>query len=163
VWWQSARNRGIAGIGLEDVHLDVATNAPVLGLALPVIDPDTKEVLGVIRGLIRLTDLQRRISQKAVSVNGDIRVSRVMGGWFADTVSNHAAALILTPMQATSSRGTMRRRSRHCRPGLAWSQLRLSPLRAGVSATLRYSRTSGSEFYDSGPYRISGAWIGEWR
>jgi len=95
-WWQSARNGGIAGLGLAPVQLDPESNSPALGMALPIVDPDTKEVLGVVRGLVRLNDLQRRISQKAVSVDADIRVFMRDGRLVADTVSNHAPALILS-------------------------------------------------------------------
>ena len=148
VWWQSARNRGIAGIGLEDVHLDADTNAPVLGLALPVIDPDTKEVLGVIRGLIRLTDLQRRISQKAVSVNSDIRVFTRDGRLIADTVSNHAAALILTDAGNVVKRDYAPAvKALQAGPGMESAGF-VTVESGGERDLAGYSRTSGSEFYD---------------
>jgi hypothetical protein len=95
-WWQTARSQGIAGIGLTDVQLNPVTNLPVVGITLPIIDPNSKQVLGVVRGLVKLTELQHRMSQKAVSAEADIRVFISDGRLIADTASAHDAALILT-------------------------------------------------------------------
>ncbi|NUM49269.1 MAG: cache domain-containing protein, partial [Anaerolineales bacterium] len=94
-WWQAARQQSVAGIGVTDLCLDEGTAAPVIGLALPIVDPDTKEVLGVIRALIRLTELQHRLSQKATSVGASLRVFAPNGQVLADTASNHSPDIIL--------------------------------------------------------------------
>jgi hypothetical protein len=94
-WWQDARTQGVAGVGITDVHLD-ASDVPVIGIALPIVDPDSKEVLGVIRAFVRLTDLQHRLSQKAISIDADIRVFTPDGQLIADTASDHGQALIMS-------------------------------------------------------------------
>jgi class 3 adenylate cyclase len=154
-WWQAARMQGLAGIGLTDVHLDDATHLPVVGLALPVVDPDSKEVLGVIRALVRLTALQRRLSQKAASTGADIRVFTADGRLIADTASSHSEALIL------SNEGNMV--SQNYEPALR--ALEAEPGDAGAGSMLvegangrdivGYAHTSGSDFYDA-PAQLSG-------
>ena len=154
-WWQAARSRGVAGIGLTEVHLDAATNAPVIGLALPVVDPDSKEVLGVVRALVRLTDLQRRVSQKASSLDADIRLFTSDGSLVADTASNHAQAMILS--QAGNVVG------QNDAPALQALEAKPGPEGAGFVVVespngrdiAGYAHTSSSDFYDT-PAQLSG-------
>jgi class 3 adenylate cyclase len=98
-WWRVALARGALGIGVEEVHLDLDSHAPVIGIALPLVDPESKELRGVIRGLFRLTDLHRRLSQKATSLNADIRVLTRSGQLIADTSTNHNPKIILSADQ----------------------------------------------------------------
>jgi class 3 adenylate cyclase len=154
-WWEDARMQSVAGIGVADVQLDATANVPVLGLALPVIDPDSKEVLGVIRGLIRLTDLQRRLSQKAVSSGADIRVFTSDGQLIVDTGSGHDMELILTDA------GNLR--AQNYEPAL--KALEAAPGASGAGSLLvdgangldivGFAYTNGSDFYDA-PAQLSG-------
>jgi class 3 adenylate cyclase len=98
-WWRMALARGALGIGVEEAHLDLDSHAPVVGIALPLVDPESKELRGVIRGLFRLTDLHRRLSQKATSLNADIRVLTRSGQLIADTSTNHNPKIILSADQ----------------------------------------------------------------
>jgi class 3 adenylate cyclase len=154
-WWQDASAQGVAGIGLTEVHLDAATNTPVVGLALPIIDPNSKEVLGVIRGLVRLTELQRRLSQKAISSGADIRAFAADGRLIVDTGTGHSSELILT------ERGNML--AQNYKPALRALAAEPGPSGAGsliVSGDdgndiVGYATTSGSDFYDA-PAQLSG-------
>jgi class 3 adenylate cyclase len=148
-WWRAAHDRGVAGIGVDDLGLDPASNAPVIGLALPIIDPDTKETLGVIRGLLRLADLQRRLSQKAVSVGGDLRVFARDGRLIADTVSDHAAALILTDAGNVVKRDYLPAlKALQAVPGMDSAGF-LTVESGGARDIAGYSRTSGRDYYDA--------------
>jgi hypothetical protein len=125
----------------------------VIGLALPIVDPDSKEVLGVIRALVRLTELQRRLSQKAVSTEADIRVLAADGRLIADTASNHDSALILTAagnlLTQNDAPALKALETRPCRgePDRCWWSRQLRDI-AG------YAHTSGSAFYDA-PAQLS--------
>lgn len=145
-WWQAAHRLGEAGIGLTDVHLDESAAAPVIGLALPVIDPDTKQVLGVIRALLRLTELQRRLSQKAASINASLRVFTAEELLIADTASNHNAALILTS-NLVGQDFAPASKAREARPGAEGAGFMLVE-QADGRAVVGYARTADHTFYD---------------
>jgi class 3 adenylate cyclase len=154
-WWQAARAHGIAGIGVTDVHLDADTKAPVIGLALPIVDPDSKEVLGIIRALVRLTELQRRLSQKAVSTDADIRVVAADGRLIADTASNHNPALILTAAGNLREQNDVPAlKALEARPGVEGGGS-LVVERADGRDIAGYAHTSDSAFYDA-PAQLSG-------
>jgi len=150
-WWQNARTQGQAGIGITDVYFDEATGAPVVGLALPIIDPDTKEVLGVIRGLVKLTELQRRISQKAVSNGADIQVFTSAGQLIADTASQHSLDVVLNDAGNVLAQGYVP----------AQEALKAETSGSMVVDTesgreiVGYALTGGSDFYDA-PAQLSG-------
>jgi len=150
-WWQNARTQGQAGIGVTDVYLDEATGVPVVGLALPIIDPNTKEVLGVIRGLVKLTELQRRISQKAVSIGADIQAFTSEGQLIADTASQHSLDVVLNDTGNVLMQGYVPAQE---------------ALKAETSGSMvvdaesgreivGYALTGGSDFYDA-PAQLSG-------
>jgi hypothetical protein len=61
-------------------HIDPKTSEPVVGIALPILDADTKQFLGVIRAIVRLTDLQQTISRNPSLVPG-YWSSLAMGCW----------------------------------------------------------------------------------
>ena len=154
-WWQDARTHGVAGIGITDVHLDAASNVPVVGIALPIVDPDSKEVLGVVRALVRLMDLQHRLSQTAASLGADMRLFTSDGRLIADTASDHSQALIL------SDEGNVV--EQNYAPAL--KALEAKPGSEGAGFVLvdddnrrdivGYAHTSGSSFYDA-PAQLSG-------
>lgn len=154
-WWQAARTQGVAGIGLTDVHLDSATNMPVIGLALPVIDPNSKEVLGVICGLVRLTDLQRRLSQKAISSAANIKVFTSDGRLIADTGSEHSPELILSEAgNVLTQNYEPALKVLETEPGADGADFMLVD-NANERDIVGYAFTSGSDFYDA-PAQLSG-------
>jgi class 3 adenylate cyclase len=152
-WWQAARTQGLAGIGITDVQLDPATSVPAIGIALPVIDPDTKEVLGVIRALVRLSDLQRSLSQKATSLGADIRVFTSDGQLLADTASDHSQAL-------SDASNVMRQNyppaleALKAKPGTEGAGFALVE-DEGEREIVGYAHTSSDDFYDA-PAQLSG-------
>jgi class 3 adenylate cyclase len=150
-WWQNARTQGQAGIGVTEVYLDEATGVPVVGLALPIIDPNTKEVLGVIRGLVKLTELQRRISQKAVSNGADIQMFTAEGQLVADTASQHSLDVVLNDAGNVLARGY--------EPAQEALKAEASGSMVVDTASGRdivgYALTGGSDFYDA-PAQLSG-------
>jgi HAMP domain-containing protein len=153
-WWQRARAQGMAGIGVTDLRLDAATNTPVIGLALPIVDPDSKQVLGVMRALVRLTELQRRLSQTAASLNANIRVLAADGRLIADTASDHSPALILTAAgNLAEQNDAPTRQALEAGPGTEGAGA-LVVERPGGREIVGYAHTSGSAFYDS-PAQLS--------
>lgn len=154
-WWQAASTQGVAGIGLTEVHIDPVTGLPVVGLALPVVDPDTKEVLGVIRGLVRLTELQRRLSQKAVSTGANIQVFTADGLLIVDTATNHSPESILNESKNVLAQNyPPALRSMEAPKGVEGAGAML------VGSTrerdiVGYAHTSGNDFYDV-PAQLSG-------
>jgi class 3 adenylate cyclase len=155
-WWEAARMQGVAGIGITDVHLDPTTTVPVIGLALPIIDPDSKEVLGVIRGLVRLTDLQRRLSQKAgMSSGAGIRVFTSDGRLVADTGSGHKAELMLSEAgNVLAQNYAPALKALEAEPGAKGAGFLLVSSANGRDI-VGYASTSGSDFYDA-PAQLSG-------
>ncbi len=154
-WWQDARTRGVAGVGITDVHLDVS-NVPVIGIALPVVDPDSKEVLGVIRAFVRLTDLQHRLSQKAISIDADIRVFTPDGRLIANTASDHGQALIMSDeSNVVDQNYTPALNALEAKPGSEGAGFVLVEDDANNRNIVGYAQTSGSDFYDA-PAQLSG-------
>ncbi len=152
-WWPAARSQGIAGIGLSQAYLDAGTNVPVVGLALPVVDPNSKEILGVIRALVRLTELQHRLSQKAAGAGVDIRVFTPDGRLIADTASNHSPELILSQtgnVVAQNDAPALKALA----VGAEGSGFILVDKAAGRDI-VGYAHTGGSDFYDA-PAQLSG-------
>ncbi len=154
-WWQTARMHGIAGIGFTDVSFDAGVEALVIGIALPVVDPDTKEVLGVIRALIQLTELQRRLSQKAASVDANIRVFTMDGQLIADTASSHSPSIILSDtVNVIEQNYALAIKVQEIRPGVEGAGFMLVDHVNGRDV-VGYARTSGNNFYDA-PAQLSG-------
>ncbi len=154
-WWQEARMQGQAGIGITPVHWDEATGLPVVGLALPIIDPNTKEVLGVIRGLVKLTELQRRLSQKAVSNGADIRVFTAEGELIADTVSQHSPDQILAESgNMLSQNYAPAQKALAATSGVEGAGSMVVETESGRDI-VGYAQTGGSDFYDA-PAQLSG-------
>ena len=154
-WWQAARTQGVAGIGVTEVLFDAGVEAPVIGLALPVVDPDTKEVLGVIRALIRLTELQRRLSQKAASVGANLRVSTADGQLIADTASNHSPLIIFNPAENVLAQNyAPALKANEARPGVEGAGFMVVNHADGRDV-VGYACTSDSNFYDV-PAQLSG-------
>lgn len=147
-WWQAASRPDRAGIGLTEVVLDPETHQAVIGLALPVVDPDTKQVLGVLRALVSLDDLQRRVSQKAVSYDADVRVFTGSGLLIADTASNHSPQVILNPDESLMARAYQpATQAMSARPGLEGASFMLVEGKAGTEIA-GFAHSSGSEYYD---------------
>lgn len=146
-WWQGATSQGVGGIGISDAHIDPATGIPVVGIALPIIDPNSKELLGAVRGLVKLDDLQRRLSQKANADGAEIQVFTSAGLLIIDTYSSHDPSLIL--------QNTMRLDSYP--PAQAALALAGSSADGGSMMVegeqgrqiVGYNATSGSDYYDA--------------
>lgn len=157
-WWLDASRQGVAGIGVLDVHLDEDGQSPavrtagarsiVIGIALPVVDPDSKEVLGVIRGTLDLAEVQLLTSRRAALVpGGQAQVATRDGDLLADTASQHSFDVLLDP--------TFNQRARGQGPAVAALEAETVPgfeILPGdaesETAIVGYSRTRGSEFYD---------------
>lgn len=150
-WWQAASAQNGAGIGVTDLARDGAD--PVIGLALPIIDPDNKEVLGVIRATLRLTDLQQRLSQKAASLNAELSVYAHDMRLIADTASRHNPALIMSVPDAAQRYAIV------LDAPTGQSEATETGFRLVDDANGRYivgyARTAGSGYYDA-PAQLSG-------
>ncbi len=154
-WWQNARTQGQAGIGVTGVYPDEATGAPVVGLALPIIDPNTKEVLGVIQGLVKLTELQQRMSQKAVSNGVDVRVFTSEGQLIADTASQHSVDVVLSDAGNVLAQGyAPAQEALQADSGAGGAGSMVVDTESGREI-VGYALTSGSDFYDA-PAQLSG-------
>lgn len=147
-WWQDARTQGVGGIGITGAHLD-ESGVPVIGVALPVFDPNSKEVLGVIRALVRLTELQHRLSQKALSMGSDVRVFTPDGQLLADTRSDHSPVVIMSnSANALAENDTPALLALEAKPGSEGAGFVLVDDDADSRDIVGYAQTSGSEFYD---------------
>ena len=147
-WWIDASRQGVAGIGVMDAHWDEAAQALVICIALPIVDPDSKQVLGVMRGMLDLAEVQLLISRRAALISGgQARAFSQTGDLLADTASQHALDVLLDPGSNPRAQGQ--------RPAIAALEtetipgFELLPGDAdGETAVVGYSRTRGSEFYD---------------
>lgn len=154
-WWQAAHQPSAAGIGITDIYFEEGVAAPIIGLALPIVDPETKEVLGVIRALLKLTELQRRLSQKAASLNASLQVFAGDGRLIADTASNNSPSIILNNAENVVEQ--------HYAPALKAQEARPGVEGAGFMVVdhvnrrdvVGYARTSSNNFYDA-PAQLSG-------
>lgn len=154
-WWREASQQGVAGIGIVGVHLDEASQQIVIGIALPVVDPDSKEVLGVIRGILNLSEVQLLVSRRAARISGGLaQVLSPHGDVLADTGSQHSLDALLNP--------AMNQLTLEYPPAVAALQAETVPgfkVLAGDSRAetivVGYSRTRGGDFYDE-PAGLSG-------
>jgi hypothetical protein len=97
-WWIDASRQGVAGIGVMDAHWDEAAQALVVCIALPIVDPDSKQVLGVMRGMLDLAEVQLLVSRRVALISGgQARVFSPAGNLLADTASQHALDVLLDP------------------------------------------------------------------
>jgi class 3 adenylate cyclase len=102
-----------------------------------------------------LTELQRRLSQKAVSTDADIRVLAADGRVIADTASNHNSALILTEAgNLLTQNDAPALEALKTRPGVEGAGSLLVEQADGRDIA-GYAHTSGSAFYDA-PAQLSG-------
>jgi len=142
-WWLDAVRQGVAGIGIVDAHLDEDGQRVTLGIGLPVLDPDTKEVLGVIRGTLDLAEVQRLVSRRAALVAGGQAQLFTRGGdLLADTVSQHDLAVLFNPGLAPET--AVARLESQTGPGFQV----LAGDAGSEPIILGYSRSGGSGFYD---------------
>lgn len=147
-WWQAAAAANLTGIGVIDAHIDSDGKTPVFGLALPIVDPDTKQVLGVIRALFRLSDLHSRLSQKAASVSADMRIFTHDGQLIADTASDHSPQLVLSQAgNMLEQNYTPAIKALDARPGLEGAGF-VTEDGANGRDVVGYAHTNGSIFYD---------------
>ncbi len=147
-WWIDASRQGVAGIGVVDAQWDEDAQAIVLCIALPVVDPDSKEVLGVMRAMLDLSEVLLLVSQRAALVTGgQARVFTQSGDLLADSAIQDAGGDLLDP--------SLNQRALGQRPALAALEAEAVPGfelqtddATGETAIVGYSRTRGSEFYD---------------
>ncbi len=154
-WWQEAARLDRAGIGFSNVFLDPAAQQPVIGIALPVIDPDTKRILGVLRALISLNDLQARLSQKAISYDAQIRIITREGLLVMDAGSGQSSALILE-QNLLEQNYLPAQKALAAAPGVSGADFT-----AAGSELAGIAHTAGSEYYDR-PALLSGFRGLEW-
>jgi len=149
-WFQAAVRPDRAGIGITPIAVDPGSQRPVIGLALPVVDPNTKEVLGTIRGLVSLQDIQKRMSQKSASSSAAIRVFTSTGALIADTASNHSPEVILSE----AKNDPLFQKVLAAEPGASGAGYEVVE-KAGGNEISGYAHTSARDFYDS-PAQLSG-------
>ena len=147
-WWIDASRQGVAGLGVVDAQWDEDAQTIVLCIALPVVDPDSKEVLGVMRAMLDLSEVLLLVSQRAALVTGgQARVFTQGGDLLADSAIQDAGGDLLDP--------SLNQRALGQRPALAALEAEVVPGfelqtddATGETAIVGYSRTRGSEFYD---------------
>jgi class 3 adenylate cyclase len=151
-WWLEANRLDRAGIGIVEPFFDIATGQPALAIALPVIDPNTKRLLGSLRAVVSLNELQSRISQKAVTGSAAIRVITADGRPVADTASNHSPQVVISSTVELAD--TPAGMALTAQPGPGGAGFVMSELPNG-NILAGYAHTSGREFYDQRA-RLSG-------
>jgi len=146
LWWRDATRRGQGSIGIVDIQSDEDGQRIVLGIALPVLD-DKKDVIGVIRGTLDLSDVQLLVSRRSALIpGGQAQVFTRDGALLADTSSHNDPKVLLNPSlnPLSGAQG----------PASAALEAEAVPgfetlgEAEGEAAIVGYSRTSGSEFYD---------------
>lgn len=155
LWWQTAAAPNQAGIGITQPFFDPPTGLPVVGIALPVIDSETKEVIGVLRALVNLSPLQRRLSQKAVRLDVQIDVYTSSGTLVAETASDHDPQRLLNPGVLPVEQGfTPASQALQTQPGADGAGFTSVDM-PEESLIVGYARSAGSDFYDT-PAQLSG-------
>jgi class 3 adenylate cyclase len=152
-WWQEATNPSLAGIGIQSPTIDPATQKPVLGIALPIIDRDTKEIVGVIRAVIQLNGLQQSLAQKAASLTADIQLFTSEGLLLADTGSNDQGAILNVAFNVISIGDEPSLAAQSARPGATGAGFQI--ITAPESRIVGYAHSADSDFYDN-PAALSG-------
>ncbi|HEX9922769.1 MAG TPA: HAMP domain-containing protein, partial [Anaerolineae bacterium] len=73
-WWQGAFNEGAGGIYAGQPEFDESSNTYAINIAVPLIEPDTRAVLGILRTTYSMMALTNLINGLAVekTVRGDI-------------------------------------------------------------------------------------------
>ena len=54
-WWQKAYNNGQGAISVGEVEFDESTNTYGMNIGVPIADPTTKEIVGILRGTINIS------------------------------------------------------------------------------------------------------------
>lgn len=54
-WWMNAYNNGTGGISVSEVEYDDSSNVYAMNIGVPVRDPDSGTVVGILRGTINVT------------------------------------------------------------------------------------------------------------
>jgi class 3 adenylate cyclase len=146
LWWRDATHQGQGSIGIVDLQSDENGQRIVLGIARPVLD-DKKDVIGVIRGTLDLSDVQLLVSRRAALIpGGQVQVFTRDGALLADTISHNDPKVLLNPsfnLLAREQGPASAALEAEAVPGFEM----LSDAE-GEAAIVGYSRTSGSEFYD---------------
>lgn len=146
-WWQAARRLDVGGIGLTPPALDPGQGVPVVGVALPILDPDSKEFLGVIRAQTSLVHLQNRLSRLARSLGADIRVFTHDGVLVAETSSGHSKARVLVDVTNLLSQGDVAAgRALAAEPGAEGAGFTRLEQPEGAQI-VGYARTNANPFY----------------
>jgi class 3 adenylate cyclase len=151
-WWQAANRLDRAGIGIVEPFFDQSTGQPALAIALPVIDPNTKRMLGSLKVVVSLSELQARISQKAVSGAADIRLLTADGRPIADSASNHSPQVVISTTVNLANMPVQMALAAQPGPGGAGFVTSEAPTGNILAG---YAHTSGREFYDQRA-RLSG-------
>jgi GAF domain-containing protein/HAMP domain-containing protein len=73
-WWQGAFNEGAGGVYIGQPEFDESSNTYAINIAVPLIEPDTRAVLGILRTTYSMMALTNLINGLVVekTVRGDI-------------------------------------------------------------------------------------------
>ena len=146
-WWQAALDPSLAGIGVSSPKVDEATGLLVIGIALPVVDSETKEINGVVYALVNLTGLQQRLSQKALRLDVQIQAFSSDGLLLAESASGHAPSRLLNPAVQATQDFAPAAQALQAAPGPDGAGFGLVQT-AEDSLVVGYAHTSDSGFYD---------------
>lgn len=156
-WWQDAAEFSQAGVGIIQPFIDEGSGLPCLAIALPVIDDETRRIIGVVRAVVNLTALQQRLSEKAVRLDVDIQVLTGEGLLVAETQSGHDLQRLLNPQMTDEVRAFAPATLAHdAQRGISGAGFTVTA--AGeppANLIVGYAHTSGSDFYDV-PAQLSG-------
>ncbi len=62
-WWQKAYNNGTGAISVGEVEFDESTKAYGMNIGVPIVDPGTNSVVGILRGTINISAVFANLSE----------------------------------------------------------------------------------------------------
>ncbi|MFQ5578198.1 MAG: adenylate/guanylate cyclase domain-containing protein, partial [Anaerolineae bacterium] len=143
-WWQQAAAPNRAGIGVTDPTFDPQGDGLTLTIALPIVEPNSKAVVGVLRARLSLQEVEGIIARRALGSEATIQMtdetSRLLIVAVPEGTLQHSTQTVTLTDQAT-------RQAAAAAPG---------PVNAGFliveagdeTQIIGYAHTAAGDFYD---------------
>lgn len=95
-WWASAFADGAGNSYIAPVEFDESTNAYAMNIGVPVLDPLSKKVIGIVRGTLDVSALIQTLGSVKVGETGNVTLIDADG----NILFNKDSALIMQPVPA---------------------------------------------------------------
>ena len=84
-WWEQAYNDGLGMVFIDDVEYDESTDVWAINVGVPISDPVTGSVVGVLRGTIDISEVFGFIAESSFGETGHVTL-----------IDNHARCCTIT-------------------------------------------------------------------